>query len=91
MEKVKCKENDAKELIKQKLSQIDGFKGSIEDSWGKVKETLPDILNNGIGKMEIPPRKLRITQAMNNKMEKRRKATKNFKEYKRFNNTEKRN
>jgi hypothetical protein len=31
--------------------------------------------------MEIAPRKLWTTQAMNNKMEERRKVTKNFKEY----------
>ena len=29
--------------MEQKFSQIDGITGSIEDNWGKVKETLMDI------------------------------------------------
>ena len=50
--------------MEQKFSQIDGVTGSVEDNWGKVKETLLDILNNDIGKMEIAPRKPWITEAM---------------------------
>jgi hypothetical protein len=38
-----------------------------------VDETLLDILNNDIGKMEIAPRKPWITEAMINKVEERRK------------------
>ena len=56
-------------MIEQKFSQIDGITGSIEDNWGKVKETLLDIKNNDIGKMEIAPRKPWITEAMIKKME----------------------
>jgi hypothetical protein len=68
-------------VIEQKFSQIDGVTGSIENSWGKVKEALVDILNNDIGKMELAPRKPWITEAMINKMEKRRIAkTTNVKE-----------
>ena len=81
LQRIKSKENYMKGEIEQKFSQIDWFTASIEDRWGKAKETLPDILNNDIGKMEIAPRKLWTTQAMNNKMEERRKVTKNFKEY----------
>ena len=45
-----------------------------------------DILNNGIGKMEIAPRNPRITEAMIKKMEERRIAkTTNVKEYRRLN------
>ena len=36
---IKCKENIVKEVIEQKFSQIDGFTGNVEDSWGKVKES----------------------------------------------------
>ena len=36
-------------MMEQKFSQIDGITGSVEHNWGKVKETLLDILNN-IGK-----------------------------------------
>ena len=39
--------------MEQTLSKIDGKTGSLEDKWGKVKETLLDILNNDIGNMEI--------------------------------------
>ena len=46
-----------KEVMEQKFSQIDGKTGSIEENWGKVKETLLYILNNVIGKKEIAPRK----------------------------------
>ena len=42
--------------MEQKFSQIDRVTGGL-DRWGKVKETLLDILNNDIGKMEIVPRK----------------------------------
>ena len=63
-----------KEVMEQNLSQIDGVTGSIEDNWGKVKETLLDNLNNDIGKMEIAPRKPWITVAMIKKMEERRIA-----------------
>ena len=34
--------------MEQKFSQIDGITGSVEDNWGKAKETLLDILNNDI-------------------------------------------
>ena len=40
VKKIMSKENDAKELIKQKFSQIHGFTGSVKDSCGKVKETV---------------------------------------------------
>jgi hypothetical protein len=57
-----------------------------------VKETLLDILNNDIGKMEITSRKCRITEAMIKKMEERRKEkTTNVKECRRLNINEKRN
>ena len=39
-----------------------------------MKETLLDIQNNDIDKMEIAPRKPRITEAMIKKMEERRIA-----------------
>jgi hypothetical protein len=52
-----------------------------------VKETLLDILNNDIGKMEIVQRKPWITQAMIYKMKERRKTKiTDFKEYRKFNN-----
>ena len=70
--KIMSKENHVKEVIEQKLSLIDGVTGSVEDNWGKMKETLLDILNNDIGKMEIAPRKPWITEAMIKKMEERR-------------------
>ena len=35
-------ENEAKEVIEQKFSQLDEFTGSIEDNWRKMKETLLD-------------------------------------------------
>ena len=38
--KVKSKEIYMKEVIKQKLRQIDEFTGSLEDSWGNVIEIL---------------------------------------------------
>ena len=41
-----------KEVMEQKFSQIDEVTGSVEDNSRKVKETLLDILNNGIGKIE---------------------------------------
>ena len=50
---IKSKENNVKQVMEQKFSQIDGITGSIEDNWGKVKEILLDILNNNIDKMEI--------------------------------------
>ena len=62
-----------KEVMEQKFSQIDGIKGNVENNWGKVKETLLDILNNDIGKMELAPRKPWITEAMIKKMEERRR------------------
>ena len=65
--------NNVKEVMEQKFRQIDGIMGSVEDNWGKVKDTLLDILNNDIGKMEIAPRKPWITEAMINKVEERRK------------------
>ena len=62
-------------MTEQKFSEIDEFiTGSIEDIWEKMKETLLDILNNDIGKMEMAPRKLWITHTMINKMEERRKV-----------------
>ena len=52
-----------------------------------MKDTLLDILNNDIGKMERSPRKLCITEAMIQKMDRKRKAkTTKFKEYRRLNN-----
>ena len=57
--------------MEQTFSQIDGITGSVEDNWGKVKETLLNILNNDIGKTEIAPRKPWITEAMIKKMEER--------------------
>ena len=53
-----------KEVIEQNFSQIDAVTGSIKDNWGKVNETLLDIPNNDIGKMEIALRKPWITEAM---------------------------
>ena len=50
--------------MEQKFSQMDGVKGSVEDNWERVKETLLDILDHDIGKMEIAPRKPWITEAM---------------------------
>ena len=62
--------------------QIDGVIASVEDSWGKVKETLLVI-----GKMEIAPRKPWITETMVKKMEEKRIAkTTNVKKYRRLNN-----
>ena len=76
-----------KEVIEQKLSQIDRVTGSVEDNLEKVKETLLDILNNDIGKVEIAPRKPWITEAMIKKMEERSLAkTTNIKKYRRLNN-----
>ena len=52
-----------------------------------MKETLLDIQNNDIDKMEIAPRKRWITEAMIMEMEGRRIAkTTNIKEYRRPNN-----
>ena len=82
---MKSKENRVKEEIEQKFSQIDGVIGSVEDSWRKVKQTLLDILNNDIGKMEIAARKPYITEAMVKKIEERRKTNKKIKEYIRLN------
>ena len=74
-------------MIEQKFSQIDGVTGSIEDNWGKVKETLLDILNNDISEMQIAPRKPWITKAMIKKMVERRIAkTTNIKDYRKLNN-----
>ena len=84
MEQIKSKENHVKEVMEQKFSQIDGITGNVEDNWGKVKETLFDILNNDIGKMEIAPRKPWITEAMIKKMEERIAKTTNIKEYRRL-------
>ena len=71
----------------EKFSQIDGVTGSVEDNWGKVKETQLDVLNNDIGKMEIEPRKPWITETMIKKMEERRIAkTTNIKAYRKLNN-----
>jgi hypothetical protein len=51
-----------------------------------VKETLLDILNDDIGKMEIAPRKPPITEAMIKKTEERRIAkSTNIKEYRTLN------
>ena len=87
LERIKSKENHVKEVMEQKFSQLDGVTGSIEDNWGNVKETLLDILNNYIDKMEIAPRNPWITEAMIKKMEERRIAkTTNIKEYRRINN-----
>jgi hypothetical protein len=58
----------------QKFSQVDELTGTVEDSWGKEKNTLLEVLNNDIGKMEIVPKKPWITQTMIKKMEARRKA-----------------
>ena len=44
------------EVIEQKSTHIDRLRGSNKDSWGKVKKTLLDTLNNNIGKMEVAPR-----------------------------------
>ena len=60
--------------MEQKFSQINEVTSSVEDNWGKVKETLLDILNNDIGKMEIAPRNPWIAEAMIKKMEERRIA-----------------
>ena len=46
-----------KQVTDQKFSQIDGLTGSVEDNWGKVTQTLLDIVNNDIGKTEIALRK----------------------------------
>ena len=68
-------------MVEQKFNQTDGVIGIVENNWGKVKETLLDILNNDIGKMEIPPRNSWVTEAMIKKMEERRIAkTTNIKE-----------
>ena len=73
--------------MEQKFSHIDGITGSVENNQGKVKETLLDILNNDIGKIEIAPSKPWITEAMIKKMEKKRIAkTTNIKECRRINN-----
>ena len=83
-ERIKSKENNVKEVMEQKFSQIDRITGSVEDNWEKVKETLLDILNNDVGKTEIAQRKPWITEAMIKKMEERRIAkSTNIKEYRR--------
>ena len=74
MEKIENKENDIKEAIEQKFIQMDGFTGSIEDSWRKVKETLLENINNEIRKMKRAPTKPWIIETMINKMEERRKS-----------------
>jgi hypothetical protein len=82
-----CKKYYVKEVIEHTFSQIVGVTGNVEESWEKVKETRPNILNNDIGKMEIAPIKPWITQAIINKIEERRKAkTTNVKEYTKLNN-----
>ena len=48
--------------IEHNFSQIDKFTVNVEDSWGKIKNTLLDILNNSISKMKIAPRKPYITE-----------------------------
>ena len=53
-------------VIEQNFSQIDGFKGSVKDTWKRPKRLL-DLLNNDICKKEITPRTLWITQATINK------------------------
>ena len=76
-----------KEVMEQKFSQIDGITGSVQDSSGKMKAILLDILNNDIGKMEIASRKPWITEAMIKKMEERRIAkTTNIKDYRKLKN-----
>ena len=45
---IKSKELHVKAVTEQKFSQIDGITGSVEDSWGKVKNTLMDILINDL-------------------------------------------
>ena len=50
MERIQSEENHAKEEMEQNFSQIDGVTGNVEYNWGKVKETLLDILNYDIGK-----------------------------------------
>jgi hypothetical protein len=37
LEKIRSKENDAKEVIEQEFGKTDGFKGTVEDSWENVK------------------------------------------------------
>jgi hypothetical protein len=64
--------------MEKTFSQIDGVTGIIEDNWGKVKETLLDILNNDIGKMEITQRKPWKTEAIVKKMEERRITSKSI-------------
>ena len=87
MKKIKSKENEVKEVIEQKISQLDGLIGSIKDSQGKVKEKPMDILSNDICKMEITPRKQWITKVMFKKMEETRKTnTTNIKLYRRLDN-----
>ena len=87
LERIKSKENNVKEVMEQKFSQIGWNNRQREDNWGKVKETLLDILNNDIGKTEIVLRKPWITEAMVKKMEERRIAkTINIKEYRKLNN-----
>jgi hypothetical protein len=87
----RANKNYTKEVMEQKFSKIDGVTGSVQDKWGKVKETLLDILNNDIDKMKTAPRKPWITEAMIKKMEERRIAkTTNIKKYKRLNNQRRR-
>ena len=45
-----CKRCDGAKIQSYRIT------GSVEDNWGKVKETLLDILNNDVGKTEIAPR-----------------------------------
>ena len=75
-------------MIEQTFSQVDEFAGSIEDSWGNMKETLLDILNNDFCKMRIAPRKPEVT-SNDQKIEERRKSRiKHLKSYRRLNKRE---
>ena len=39
---MKSKENDVKAITEQNFSQLDESTGSVEDNWGKAKETFLD-------------------------------------------------
>ena len=51
-------------LIFKNSEPRDEFISGLNDNGEKMKETLLDILNNDIGKIEIAHRKLWITQAI---------------------------
>ena len=56
-----------------------------------MKQSLLDNVSNDIGKMELAPRKLQVTQAMTNNIKERGKAkTTESKEYKTLNNQQRR-